>query len=111
MSAFHSNSLLCVCPLECLVITGLNTDPYPVTKAAAVLISQTSATYDLTINYFKDIFVSKTLNSTLLCHSDYECTRPGRALGNIASDLFGGLCLSDLKQVEPMSLLLCLDCE
>lgn len=111
MSALHSPSLLCICPLECLVITGLSTDPHIVAKAAEVLISQTSATSDLAPNYFKDVFVSKTLNSTLSCHSDYECTRPGQALGNIASHLFGELCLSDLEQVEPMNLLLCPDCE
>lgn len=98
---------LCVCPLECLIITGLSPDPHTVAKAAAVLIPQTSATSDLAPNYFKDVFVSKALNSTLSRHSDYECTWPGQALGNIASHLFGELCLSDLEQVEPRSLLLC----
>lgn len=50
---------LTACPLECLIITGLTTDPHIVAKAAAVLISQTSATSDLASNYFKDAFISK----------------------------------------------------
>lgn len=111
VSALHSPSVLCVCPLECLIITGLITDPHTVAKAAAVLIPQISTTSYLSPNYYKDVFVSKTLNSTLSCHSDYKCTWPGQALGNIASHLFGKLCLSDLEQVEPMSLLFCSGCE
>lgn len=104
MSALYSRSLLCVCPLECLVITGLTTDPHTVAKAAAVLIYQTSTTSDLS-QISSRMFLSA--KHQVQHHSDYECTRPGEALGNIASHLFGELCLSDLEQVEPTSLLLC----